>query len=50
MDFISSLTHSTHDYNIFVCVDKLFKMTHFMPTIIHVIAKGTARLFHDHVY
>jgi hypothetical protein len=25
-------------------------MAHFMPTKIHVIAKGTARLFYDHVY
>ena len=35
---------------IFVCVDKLFKITRFMPTTTHVIVKGMARLFRDHVF
>ena len=51
MDFISSLTPSANGYDaIFVCVDKLSKMAHFMPTTTHVTAEGTARLFRDHVY
>jgi len=51
MDFISGLTPSANGYDaIFVCVDKLSKMAHFMPTTIHVTAEGTARLFRDHVY
>ena len=48
MNLISSLTPSTHA--IFMCVDKFFKMTHFLPTTTHVIAKQIARLFGDHVY
>ena len=51
IDFISGLTPSTNGYDaIFVCVDKLSKMAHFMPTTTHVTAEGTARLFRDHVY
>ena len=34
-----------------VCVwDKLSKMTHFMPTMTHIIVKEMARSFCDHVY
>ena len=51
MDFISGLTPSANGYDaIFVCVDKLSKMAHFMPTTTHVTAEGTTRLFCDHVY
>ena len=51
MNLISSLTPSTHGYDaIFMCVDKFSKMTHFMPTTTHVIAKQIARLFRDHLY
>lgn len=35
---------------IFVCVDKLSKMAHLMPTTTHVTVEETAWLFHDHVY
>ena len=51
MDFISGLTPSANGYDaIIVCVDKLSKMAHFMPTTTHITAEGTARLFRDHVY
>ena len=33
-----------------LCVDKLSRMAHFMPTTTHVDVEGTARLFRDHVY
>jgi hypothetical protein len=51
INFIYGLTPSTNGYNvIFVCVDKLSKMAHFMPTTTHDTTEGTARLFCDHVY
>ena len=51
MDFIFGLTPVTHGYDvIFVCVDKLSKLTHFTPTMIHAITKEMARLFCDHLY
>jgi hypothetical protein len=42
-------TKQGHDA-IFVCVDKLSKMAHFMATTTTVTAEETARLFRDHVY
>ena len=40
MDFIVGLTPSTNGYDvIFVCVDKLSKMAHFMPTTTHIIVE-----------
>jgi len=51
MDFSSGLTPFANGYDaIFVCMDKLSKMIHFMPTTTHIIVEGTARLFRDHVY
>ena len=51
IDFISSLTASANGYDaIFVCVNKLSKMAHFMPTTTHVTAEEMTRLFCDHVY
>ena len=51
IDFIFGLTPSANGYDaIFVCVDKLSKMAHFMPTNTQVTAEGTTRLFRDHAY
>ena len=35
---------------IYVCVDRLTKMAHFIPTKTTITAEGTARLFYQHVW
>jgi hypothetical protein len=51
MDFIVGLTSTKQGHDaIFVCVNKLSKMTHFMVTTTIVTTEETARLFRDHVY
>jgi len=50
MDFVTGLpeTPRGHD-SILVVVDRLSKMTHFLPTTAAVTAEGTAKLFYDGV-
>ena len=51
MDFIVGLTPTKHGHDaVFVCVDKLSKMTHFMAITTTMTAEETTRLFRDHVY
>ncbi|CAI7905689.1 unnamed protein product [Closterium sp. NIES-53] len=50
MDFIMDLPRTPRSYNaILVVVDRLSKMTHFIPTHTTVTAPDTARLFFDHI-
>jgi hypothetical protein len=51
MDFIVGLspTRQGHDA-IFVCVDKLTKMVHFIPNTTFVITKEMIQLFRVHVF
>ena len=51
MDFIVGFirTKQGHDA-IFVCVDKLSKMAHFMATTTTVTAEETTKLFRVHVH
>ncbi|CAI7733187.1 unnamed protein product [Closterium sp. NIES-53] len=50
MDFIMDLPRTSRSYNaILVVVDRLSKMTHFIPTHTTVTAPETARLFFDHI-
>lgn len=49
--FFIGLTSSKHGHNaIFVCVDKLSKMVHFMLTTTIVTAKETKKSFKNHIY
>ena len=51
MNFVFGLTPSRYGYDaIFVFVNKLSKLAHFMPTTTPVTIEGTARLYCDHVY
>ena len=49
MDFIMELPLSEGLDAIYVCVDRLTKMAHFIPTKTTITAEGTARLFYQHV-
>ncbi|CAI7932609.1 unnamed protein product, partial [Closterium sp. NIES-54] len=50
MDFIMDLPRTPRSYNaILVVVDRLSKMSHFIPTHTTVTAPETARLFFDHI-
>ena len=50
MDFIVELPPSEGLDAIYVCVDRLTKMVHFIPTKTTITAEGTARLFYQHVW
>ena len=51
MDFIMQLPRTAVGFNtIFVIVDMLSKMAHFIPTHTMATAPGTARLFFDHIF
>ena len=50
MDFIVSLPESNNYTAILVIVDRLTKMSHFIPTTNNVDAPQTAQLFFDHIY
>ena len=51
MDFLESLLKSINDKDmILVIIDRLTKMTHFIPTISTIISKQTAELFLKHVF
>ena len=49
MDFIGPFPKSSEYTTIFVVVDRLSKMSHFIPTVQTVTARQTAQLFMDHV-
>ncbi|CAI7781216.1 unnamed protein product [Closterium sp. NIES-53] len=50
MDFIMDLPQTPRSYNaILVVIDRLSKMSHFIPTHTTVTAPETARLFFDHI-
>jgi hypothetical protein len=50
MDFIIDLQSSKDFDSIFVVVDRLTKMTHFMPCNKMVTGEEIARLFMDNIY
>jgi hypothetical protein len=50
MDFITDLLSSKAFDSIFVVVDRLTKMAHFMPCNKTVTSEETARLFMDNIY
>jgi hypothetical protein len=50
MDFMVSLPPSKGFDAIMVVVDRLSKMTHFIPTKDEAIAQETSRLFFTHVF
>jgi hypothetical protein len=51
MDFIVGLTPTKQGHDaIFLCVDKLSKMAHFMATTTTMTTEEMARLFRDRVY
>jgi hypothetical protein len=50
MDFITNLPSSKAFDSIFVVVDRLTKMAHFMPCNKSVSGEETARLFMDNIY
>ena len=51
MDFIVQLPKSNDGHDaILVFIDKLTKMVHLAPTTTEVTARGTARLFFDHIF
>jgi hypothetical protein len=50
MDFIVGLPRSDRKDAIFVCVDRLTKMAHFMPCTSETDSKATAKLFRDTVF
>jgi hypothetical protein len=50
MDFITNLPSSKAFDSIFVVVDRLTKMAHFMPCNKSVSGEKTARLFMDNIY
>jgi hypothetical protein len=50
MDFITDLSSSKAFDSIFVVVDRLTKMAHFMSCNKMVIGEETARLFMDNIY
>jgi hypothetical protein len=50
MDFITNLPNSKAFDSIFVVVDRLTKMAHFMLCNKTVVGKETARLFMDNIY
>jgi hypothetical protein len=50
MDFITDLLSSTAFDSIFVVVDRLTKMAHFMPCNKTIRGEETARLFMDNTY
>eukprot|EP00983_Pelagomonas_calceolata_P063721 1147847-Pelagomonas_calceolata.AAC.2 len=50
MDFIVSLPRTLLGHTaLLVVLDKLFKMTHLIPTTVQVTGEETARLYVDHV-
>jgi transposase InsO family protein len=50
MDFITDLLNSKAFNSIFVVVDQLTKMAHFMPCNKTVTGEETARFFMDNIY
>jgi hypothetical protein len=50
MDFITNLQSSKAFDSIFVVVDRLTKMTHFMPCNKTITCEETAKLFFDNIY
>jgi len=50
MDFVVELPPSEGLDAIYVCVDRLTKMAHFIPTKTTITAEGTVRLFYQHVW
>jgi len=50
MDFIVELSLSEGCDAIYICVDWLTKIAHFIPTKTTITAEGTARLFYQHVW
>jgi transposase InsO family protein len=50
MDFIVELPKSEGYDAIYICVDRLTKMPHFIPTNTTVTAEQTAQLFYRHIW
>jgi hypothetical protein len=50
MDFITDLPISNKFDSILVVVDRLTKMSHFIPYKKTITSKATARLFLDNIY
>ncbi len=50
MDFITDLPESSGLDSILVVVDRLTKMSHFLPCNKSIIGEETARLFLHHIY
>src|ERR1700738_5111744 len=50
MDFIVQLPRSDGYDAIYMCVDRLTKMAHFIPMNTTVTAKETAQLFYQHIW
>ena len=50
MDYIVELPESEGHNAIYVCVDRLTKMAHFIPTTTRVTAEQTAQLFYRYVF
>jgi hypothetical protein len=50
LDFITNLALTNGKYSIFVVVDRLTKMVHFIPCNIIIIGKETAKLVLDNIY
>ena len=50
MDYIIELP-SSNGYNaIYVCVDRLMKMTHFCPTTTEITSEETTNLYLQHIF
>jgi hypothetical protein len=50
MDFITNLPLANKKDSIFVVVDRLTKMAHFIPCTKTIIGEKTAKLFLDNIY
>jgi transposase InsO family protein len=50
MDFVVELPESDGYNTIYVCVDRLTKMAHFIPTTTTVDSEQTAKLYYRHVF
>ena len=50
MDFVVELPESDGYNAIYVCVDRLTKMAHFIPTTTTVNSEQTAKLYYHHVF
>jgi hypothetical protein len=50
MDYVMELPLSQGYNVIYICIDRLTKMAHFIPTNSDITAKGTANLYLQHVF